>query len=498
VRAGALALLLACGAPGANPATAPTASIWVRSEAQFEGAVAALRESGGTILLLPHVYAGELLVGARGERPLRILGTPGAQVERIRLDRAQQVSIGGLTVSPVSQDARIEVVGSRYVELHDLLVSARGTRHSASVSIPDSSHVTIRRSTFTHCGDRSPSFVNCLLLSTGASHVTVADSWFHDCYGCDFVHGRFGSDLRLLRNRFERSLPCRIGPVRCGHQDLVELFAGQRLLVEGNHFGVYRVGGAQLYLTNAIDHVTVVNNVFVGTDPLVPGYRSRMGMIIGSRATLRVPHYVRVVNNTILTGSTRSDGYEASLRMSSVYLALPRRLRPILANNVIGLLETPARVCNGAAASVSNVVLRGSGCSPSDRVGPAGLDSRARPTAASALLIDHASRRYAPATDLNGSFRRGRPDIGAYEYVPAIRRAGSSTRPALQFGTSTSQVARSKLPSDGALRPPEEEDARDSDRRRAGEGRRRGTRGRGTASPARNLRARDPGRRGGG
>jgi len=305
VRAGALALLLACGAPGANPATAPTASIWVRSEAQFEGAVAALRESGGTILLLPHVYAGELLVGARGERPLRILGTPGAQVERIRLDRAQQVSIGGLTVSPVSQDARIEVVGSRYVELHDLLVSARGTRHSASVSIPDSSHVTIRRSTFTHCGDRSPSFVNCLLLSTGASHVTVADSWFHDCYGCDFVHGRFGSDLRLLRNRFERSLPCRIGPVRCGHQDLVELFAGQRLLVEGNHFGVYRVGGAQLYLTNAIDHVTVVNNVFVGTDPLVPGYRSRMGMIIGSRATLRVPHYVRVVNNTILTGSTR-------------------------------------------------------------------------------------------------------------------------------------------------------------------------------------------------
>ena len=50
----------------------------------------------------------------------------------------------------------------------------------------------------------------------------------------------------------------------------------------GNRFGVYRDGGAQLYLTNAVDYATVVNNVFVGTDPRVPGYRARMGIVIGA------------------------------------------------------------------------------------------------------------------------------------------------------------------------------------------------------------------------
>ena len=100
--------------------------------------------------------------------------------------------------------------------------------------------------------------------------MTVEDNWFHDCYGCDFIHGRFGSHLTLRGNRFERALPCRfrlLGRVRCGHQDLVQLFMGARLRVEGNHFGVYKYGGAQLSLTGPIDHVSIANNVFVGTDP---------------------------------------------------------------------------------------------------------------------------------------------------------------------------------------------------------------------------------------
>jgi hypothetical protein len=58
-----------------------------------------------------------------------------------------------------------------------------------------SRHVTIRRSRFTHCGERSPECVNCLMLFRRSRHVTVEDSWFHDCYGCDFIHGRFGSIL---------------------------------------------------------------------------------------------------------------------------------------------------------------------------------------------------------------------------------------------------------------------------------------------------------------
>ena len=139
----------------------------------------------------------------------------------------------------------------------------------------------------------------------------IEDNRFHDCFGCDFVNGRFGSHLTIRDNRFERALPCRMGRYRCGHNDLVQLFGGRRLLVARNHFGVYREGGAQLYLTNAVDYATIVNNVFVGTDPSVPGYRARMGIVIGSSESQRLPYYAQVVNNTILTGDAAATATPA-------------------------------------------------------------------------------------------------------------------------------------------------------------------------------------------
>lgn len=400
--------------PASADNTAPR--LQVRNKPEFETAVAELRESGGTIVLLRHDYRNELVVPPRSARPLQIIGVPGVHVERILLDHTQHVSLGQFEISPVAGDSWIKVSASEHIDLHDLLVSAAGTRHSASLQLPDSRYVTIRRSVFTHCGDRSPAWSNCLLLGSWASHVTVADNWFHDCYGCDFIHGRFGTDLTIVRNRFERALPCRIGRIRCGHQDLIEMFAGQRLRVVANHFGVYRKGGAQLYLTDAIDHITIVNNTFIGTDPRVPGYHARVALIIGGAGPRRVPHDVEVVNNTILTGARRVDGYAGSIRMSSLYGGVPRAERPILANNVIGLLEVPNHVCSELKASLANVVLVGTGCSRSDRVGSAGLDRSGRPTASSTLLIGRANRSSAPATDITGRRRDRTPDIGAYEY----------------------------------------------------------------------------------
>ena len=119
--------------------------------------------------------------------------------------------------------------------------------------------------------------------------MVIEGNRFHDCRGCDFVHGRFGSNLTIRGNRFDRALPCRMDAYRCGHNDLVQLFSGRRLRVERNRFGVYRQGGAQLYLTNDVDHATIVNNLFVGTDPRVPGYRARMGVIVGSATSKRLP-----------------------------------------------------------------------------------------------------------------------------------------------------------------------------------------------------------------
>jgi hypothetical protein len=390
---------------------------YVGSEAEFAAAVAARSSAGGTVVLLPGAY-GRLVLGPRSSRLLRVVGSRRVRVERLLLDGTQHVSIGPLTIAPRTQDALVEVGASAHVDLHDLLVTAQGTRFSASVLVPDSRDVTIRRSVFTHCGDRSPAFANCVLLYRWSHGVTVEDDWFHDCYGCDFVHGRFGSDLTIRRNRFERSLPCRMDRHRCGHQDLVELFAGRRLRVEANRFGVYRGGGAQLYLTGPIDHVAIVDNVFVGTDPRVPGYHARMGMVIGSRGPpdLGVPHNVRIVNNTILTGARRSDGYLGSLRMSSRYGALPRRERPLLANNVIGYLESTWPVCSAVRDSTANLVVHGTECSFSDMSAPADLDGRGRPTADS-LVVDAADPRYAPPTDITGRRRGPLPDIGAYEYL---------------------------------------------------------------------------------
>jgi hypothetical protein len=266
-----------------------------------------------------------------------------------------------------------------------------------------------------HCGDRAREFTNCVTLYRWSHRVLIEDNRFHDCLGCDFVHGRFGTRLTIRRNRFDRSLPCHMSAHRCGHQDLVQLFAGRHLRIVGNRFGVYKNGGAQLYLTNNVDYATIVNNVFAGTDPRVPGYRARMGIVVGSNASRRLPYYAKVINNTILSGAVRRDGYAGSIRMSSRYSTVPRWKRPIVANNVIALLDTPARVCNGSQRFIFNVVVKGRGCSRSDQIGSPDLDGRGRPRPTSAV-IDGANRHYAPTRDALGRRRTGRPDIGAFEY----------------------------------------------------------------------------------
>ena len=405
--AGAVAALVLAAPAGAR-------TIVVKNQAQFDKAVKQLRKPGGRIVLRPHLYR-KLVVGPRSRKPLRIVGRRGVRVQSLIFDRTQRVSFGRVTIGPITGNALVQIRRSRHIVLHDLVVSARRTRFSASVLIPSSRYVTIRRSNFQHCGDRVRRFVNCVTLYRWAHDVLLEQNRFHDCYGCDFVHGRFGTDLTLRGNRFERALPCSMGRYRCGHQDLVQLFSGRRLRVVGNHFGVYRDGGAQLYLTNSVDHATIVNNVFVGFDPRVPGYRARMGIVVGSNASRRLPHYARIVNNTILTGWRRRDGYAGSIRMSSRYGAVPRSKRPVVANNVIALLETPARVCNAARLFVNNVVVHGQPCSYGDVVGSAGVDWRGRPVRGS-VVIDGANRALAPKTDATGRPRGRAPDIGALEY----------------------------------------------------------------------------------
>jgi hypothetical protein len=408
---GVAALLLLAGA-----GTAPGAATvrFVGNDVQFTAAAGALGKSGGTIVLRPRRY-GRLVIGPRSGRHLRIVGRRGTSIETVVFDRAWNVTLSRVTIAPIRGHAMVDVRRSRHIVLHELVVTARGTRFSSMVRLPNSRDVTIRRSDFSHCGDRSPEFANCVLLWRWTNDVTIEDNRFHDCFGCDFVHGRFGSHLTIRRNRFERTLPCGMNRHRCGHQDLVQLFAGRRLLVERNHFGVYRGGGAQLYLTNNVDHATVVNNVFAAIDARVPKYRVRMGIIIGSSASARLPHYARIVNNTILSGARRRDGYAGSIRMSSRYGSVLLRKRPIIANNVLALLERRIHVCSAAKRFSHNIVIRGVGCSPTDQTGSPDLDGGGRPRADS-TAIDAADRRYAPRLDATGRRRDAVPDVGAFEF----------------------------------------------------------------------------------
>ena len=409
-RLAALALLPLAAAASA----APSPLRIVSSQAELEAAVAALAHSGGRIAVLRGSY-GELVVAPRSGPLLDISAQRGTRMSRLVLDGVDNVAVHGVTVAPRGGDAVLEVRDSAHVLLDRILVTAAGTPFTAGLTLPGSRDVTVSRSEFAHCGDSSPEFANCVLLS-GVSRLRIEDSRFHDCLGCDFVHGRYGRGLTLLRNRFERALPCRAGGRRCMHQDLVELFSGKLLEVEQNVFGVYRRGGAQLYVTNDIDDVHIANNVFLGADPRVPGYRPRVAIVIGSRGFVRVPHRVWIVNNTILSGATRVDGYRGSIRMSSMYGIVSKRARPVVANNVIALLGVPHHVCDEVSRSVRNVILVGRGCSATDTVGKAYLDPHGRPTAASTLLIGKASRRYAPRLDFTGRPRDRAPDVGAFEY----------------------------------------------------------------------------------
>jgi hypothetical protein len=420
-----LAVLLVVGTAAAvalESRAAPTAPkkplrILVGSAAGFARAAGKLRDSGGTIVLRPRLYA-QLVIGPRSGRELRIVGSRGTRVERILFSRTQRVSLGNMTIGPIRGDARVELEGARDIDLHDLVVTAKGSSRSASIFIAHAHHVSIRRSTFTHCGDFSRDFVNCVTLNRGAHNVVIEDNRFHDCRGCDFIHGRFGSWLTIRRNSFDRALPCHMSRYRCGHNDLVQLFAGQWLRVERNRFGVYRAGGAQLYLTNDLDHATIVNNVFIGIDPRVPGYHARMAIVIGANESKRLPYYAKVTNNTILTGYRRRDGYKGSIRMSSRYGGIRRWKRPIVANNVIALLETSWRVCAASQRFLRNAVMEGKNCAAADYAGPVDLDSFGRPLADSAV-IGLANRHYAPSIDVTGRPRDAQPDIGAYEYRAA-------------------------------------------------------------------------------
>jgi len=408
----ALVLAAVAGLTAASGPTVPAASaraVYVRDASGFARAAARLRVSGGTIVLLRGRYE-QLVVGPRGGRTLTIRGTRGASVGRVELLYTRSVRLVRLRLTPRFGDAGVEAVRSTGIRIERALVTGFRTYRTANVYLKRSRGVVISRSRFSRCGEPEP----CVLTGR-SSNLQIVGNRFHDCFGCDFIRGHFGTNVVIRSNRFDRSLVGRCGrDPRCNHQDLVEFHSGRGLLIERNRFGVWQVpGGGQIALFGPVDDAVIRNNVFLRTDPRVPGVVARVGINLGGLE--RLAKGVVITHNTILSGAPWR-AWATSVRIKGSYAFLPRRLRPILANNVIRLVATPRVLCGVVRVSMTNVIERGVACSGTDVVGDAGLDAHGRPTARSSLTIDRASQPWRTRYDVRGFRRDARPDIGAYEY----------------------------------------------------------------------------------
>ena len=410
-----LAVLAAAIAACVLAPPARAATRYVGSARAFQRAVLHFQRSGGKIVLLPGDYRQPLEIGPRSARPLSVVGAPGARVQSLRIVRSRAVTIESLIVRPLGGNAQVLAKRSSGIVFRGDTFTAKRTSYKVGLRLDFSRNVVVRNSRFSHCGDHTPKWSTCL-LPRWASHLTVMTSWFHDCRGCDFIGGRAGPDLVIQDNRFDRALACNTGWVKCSHQDLIELFNADGMLVTRNIFGVSQGGGAQLNLATADDNVRVVDNLFLRDDPRTPGIVPRVAILVGTRASRRIPRGVSIVNNTILSGAPKGARAASSIVLSPRFSAMPSSNRPVIANNVLAWLMAPVRVCGLARDSLHNVVAAGTACGITDVVGDPLLDLDGRPTVGSTLVIDLADPALAPPLDIDGAARTGPPDIGAYEF----------------------------------------------------------------------------------
>jgi Right handed beta helix region len=408
-------ILAVVAGAAAFPATAAARTTYVHDAAGFNRAVALDAASGGRIILLPGRYRDPLLVGRRSAPPLAIVGLHGAVVENMLLDGTRNVTVSRIAFRSLGGLGGLAVVASRRVTLAHLSFSALGTAGRANLALQQSRNVRVLDSNFSHCGDRVPRPVFCLALRK-PSRTTITGNTFHDCIGCDFIHGDLGRTVVIHQNRFARALACRQATRKCQHDDLIELFSAKGLTISDNRFGVSQHGGAQLYLSGPVDHVRVVNNLFRRTDPRATGVVPVHGIVVGTLVDRRLPRHVVIVNNTILSGKRKGIHRATSIRLSPRYRLSLGIYRPVIANNVIARQDAPNLACRLARVSVGNVITSGVACTAANQIGPANLNALGHPTAASTLLINHAVHRYAPLRDITGRLRGPRPDIGCFEY----------------------------------------------------------------------------------
>lgn len=376
----------------------------VQTETGFQKAVT---QGGGVIVLRAGSYR-TLAVTNRAGRWLTIRARPGVTVRNLIIRNAARVRVVNVRV----KGGRLNIHSSRQVKLERVrLVHSR-------MSLAAANFVTIKQSQFTRCGENREA---CLATGWGrwkSSHLRVISSRFFDCYGCDFIRGHIGTGFTLRGSSLVRAVPGPCGTFyHCNHQDGVQM-TGNNILIEGNRFGLTFQGAGQLYFSKTMSGLTIRNNVFFGTDATLPDYIGWAAIVVGNHAIDdESPRNVAIVNNTILTGAQRPDGLANSVILSPWYSTIPVEERPLIANNVLGLLRNPERLCVLAGIMTRNIMRDADApCSENDSVADPGLDEFGHPLENS-TVIDQADPAWAPPTDLRGWARDANPDIGAFEFV---------------------------------------------------------------------------------
>lgn len=393
------------GAGSASARIAVPAGGGVFSASDAAGFTEALKKAGAgdTIKLAAGTYP---VLTVEKKDGVTVSGPRDAKLDGVAIVQSTGITLEGVSVTP-SADVRAEISLERSsgVVVKDVLVDGRDEHVGAGIVADETvSGLTVDGSEITNCGENN----RCLAFA-GTTGVVVSGNAFHDCLSCDFIRG--GSGMTIRGNSFDRAVhgSCEQEGTPCPHNDHIQILGGGPWKIIANTFGDRAGGAATIYISpgkanasNPIHDVSIVSNLFRGE-----AGRYAIEVVGGQPVKSGLIRNVSIVNNTILSGRL------AALAIGPGWDAVSASARPLVANNIFGIIKT--NVCP-RAVFVANVVDRGHTSCDGLRKATLGLDASGAPTKASTAIVNKADARYAPKTDLYGHLRNGRPDIGAIEY----------------------------------------------------------------------------------